>query len=87
MTLTQGVLSGFEKTEIGMLMKSDAGISPGSSGGAALDSQWRLVGVPTFENVNLEDVSRMAYIHPITLLPEAWRKMIKEREDAVNGTR
>ena len=86
-TLTQGVLSGFEKTEIGVLMKSDAGISPGSSGGAALDSQWRLIGVPTFENVSPEEVSRMAYIHPITLLPEAWRKMIKEREKALNGAK
>jgi S1-C subfamily serine protease len=86
-TLTQGVLSGFEKTEIGVLMKSDAGISPGSSGGAALDSQWRLIGVPTFENVSPEEVSRMAYIHPITLLPEAWQKMIKEREKALNGAK
>jgi S1-C subfamily serine protease len=79
-TLTQGVLSGFEKSEIGVLMKTDAGISPGSSGGAALDERWRLIGVPTFESVSPEEVSRMAYIHPITLLPEAWRKMIRKRE-------
>ena len=84
-TLTQGVLSGFEKSEIGVLMKTDAGISPGSSGGAALDGRWRLIGVPTFENVSPEEVSRMAYVHPITLLPEAWRKMIKQREEALNG--
>ncbi len=82
-TLTQGVLSGFEKSEIGVLMKTDAGISPGSSGGAALDSRWRLIGVPTFESVNPEEVSRMAYIHPITLLPAAWQKMIKQRQNAI----
>ena len=84
-TLTQGVLSGFEKSEIGVLMKTDAGISPGSSGGAALDSQWRLIGVPTFESVSPEEVSHMSYIHPITLLPKAWRKMIQQREKALNG--
>ena len=83
-TLTQGVLSGFEKSEIGVLMKTDAGISPGSSGGAALDSQWRLIGVPTFESVSPEEVSHMSYIHPIALLPEAWRKMIKQRAKALN---
>jgi S1-C subfamily serine protease len=82
-TLTQGVLSGFEKSEIGTLMKTDAGISPGSSGGAALDSRWRLIGVPTFESVSPEEVSRMAYIHPITLLPEAWRKIIRQHEQAL----
>ena len=84
-TLTAGVLSGFEKSEIGTLMKTDAGISPGSSGGAALDSRWRLIGVPTFESVSPEEVSRMSYIHPITLLPDAWRKMIKQREKLLDG--
>ena len=86
-TLTQGVLSGFEKSEIGMLMKTDAGISPGSSGGAALDGRWRLIGVPTFESVSPEEVSRMSYIHPITLLPEAWRKMIEQRNRSPLGRR
>jgi S1-C subfamily serine protease len=84
-TLTQGVLSGFEKSEIGVLIKTDAGISPGSSGGAAVDHQWRLVGVPTFESISPEEVSRMSYIHPITLLPKAWQKMIQQREKALNS--
>ena len=78
-TLTQGVLSGFEQMPIGTLLKTDAAISPGSSGGAAFDRQWRLIGVPTFENISPEAVSRMSYVHPITMLPAAWRKMIAER--------
>ncbi len=36
-TLTHGVISGFEKTEAGLLMKADASIGPGSSGGAAVE--------------------------------------------------
>ncbi|MGA2033733.1 MAG: serine protease [Thermoguttaceae bacterium] len=76
-TLTQGVLSGFEKTAVGTLMKTDANISPGSSGGAALDSHWRLIGVPTFENVSPEAVSHMSYVQPLSLLPAEWRKKIK----------
>lgn len=75
-TLTRGVLSGFEQTPIGTLLKTDAAISPGSSGGAALDQNWRLIGVPTFENVEPQFVGRMSYIHPLSLLPPSWRKMI-----------
>lgn len=76
-TLTRGVISGFEKLPIGTLIKTDAGISPGSSGGAALDSHWRLIGVPTFENISPEVVGRMSYIHPVEILPAAWRQRIE----------
>ncbi len=79
-TLTQGVLSGFERTTTGSLMKTDANISPGSSGGAALDSRWRLIGVPTFENVNPDSVSRMSYIYPVSLVPPSWRALIEKRQ-------
>jgi len=75
-TLTRGILSGWEKSPIGVLMKTDALIAPGSSGGAALDSQGRLIGVPTSENVLPEVVGRMSYIHPLSLLPEEWQRMI-----------
>lgn len=78
-TMTQGVLSGFEKLPIGTILKTDAAISPGNSGGAALDAEWRLIGVPTFENVSVEEVSRMSYVHPIEMLPAEWRKMIEQR--------
>lgn len=76
LTLTQGILSGFEKSAIGILLKTDALIAPGSSGGAALDRHGRLIGVPTSENVVPEVVSRMSYIHPITMVPEEWWKII-----------
>ncbi|MCS7303742.1 MAG: serine protease [Thermoguttaceae bacterium] len=75
-TLTRGIVSGFEKAPIGVLMKTDALIAPGSSGGAALDRLGRLIGVPTSENVLPEAVGRMSYIHPLTMLPENWWKLI-----------
>jgi S1-C subfamily serine protease len=75
-TLTRGVISGFEKTEAGLLMKADASIGPGSSGGAAVDASWRLIGIPTSQNVAPEVVGRMSYIHPISLIPRDWRKMM-----------
>lgn len=79
-TLTRGVLSGFEQTSIGTLLKTDAAISPGNSGGAALDQAWRLIGVPTYENVDPQFVGRMSYIHPLSLLPDSWRAMIAGKE-------
>jgi S1-C subfamily serine protease len=81
-TLTRGVVSGYERAPIGTLIKTDAGIGPGNSGGAALDSQWRLIGVPTYENVNPDAVSRMSYLHPIALMPEAWRAMLPPPENS-----
>ena len=78
-TLTRGVLSGFERTPIGTLLKTDAAISPGNSGGAALDEHWRLIGVPSYENVDPQFVGRMSYIHPVSLLPPSWRKMIADK--------
>ena len=75
---TARIPSGFEKTADGILMKTDANISPGNSGGAAVDSQWRLIGVPTSENVDPEAVSRMSYIHPLTLMPAEWQKIIAQ---------
>ncbi|MBN2579400.1 MAG: trypsin-like peptidase domain-containing protein [Pirellulales bacterium] len=81
-TLTRGVVSGFEKTPFGTLIKTDAGIGPGNSGGAALNDQWQLIGVPTSENVDPEAVSRMSYIHPLTLLRPTWREKIDKRRNS-----
>ncbi len=78
-TLTRGVLSGFEEKPIGTMLKTDANIGPGNSGGAAVDSNWRLIGVPSYHHVDPEDVSSMAYIHSITLMPKAWRQTIEQR--------
>ena len=63
-TLTRGVLSGFEEKPIGTMLKTDANIGSGNSGGAAVDSNWRLIGVPSYHHVDPEDVSSMV-VHPL----------------------
>ena len=45
LTVTTGTVAGFELG--GLFIKVDAAIFPGNSGGAALDSNGRLVGIPT----------------------------------------
>ncbi|MFP4432770.1 MAG: trypsin-like peptidase domain-containing protein, partial [Spirochaetaceae bacterium] len=43
-TYTRGVVSGFEETSVGTIIKSDAEINEGNSGGAALNDEFELVG-------------------------------------------
>lgn len=47
MTLSKGIVSGFADLDGVTWIKTDASISGGSSGGAALNEQGQLVGVPT----------------------------------------
>ena len=54
----------------GVLLKTAAEISAGNSGGAALDSQNRLVGLPTL--VAGDETSRLGYIYPVEMLPADW---------------
>ena len=73
-TYTRGVVSGFEETSVGTIIKSDAEINEGNSGGAALDDAFRLVGLPT--QVVGFDTGQLAYIYPVSLIPEEWLRII-----------
>lgn len=46
-TVTRGTVSGFTTDETGRWIKTDASISGGNSGGAAINSAGKVVGVPT----------------------------------------
>jgi len=70
--VTRGIVSGFDRAAAGMLLKTDAGITGGNSGGAALDERGALVGVPTMM-VELSS-GQAGYVYPWTWMPEAWRK-------------
>ncbi|WP_028974663.1 trypsin-like peptidase domain-containing protein [Spirochaeta cellobiosiphila] len=73
LTYTQGFVSGFEQTNYGQIIKTDGEISSGNSGGAATDDQFRLIGLPT--TVVSEHSGRLAYIHPVNLIPQEWRRL------------
>lgn len=76
-SLTRGVVSGFDTTPTGTLVKTDAEIGHGNSGGAAVDAAWRLVGVPTGTVEATEGYSQLGYILPLSRLPEEWKSKIK----------
>jgi S1-C subfamily serine protease len=73
-TYTRGVVSGFEETSVGTIIKSDAEINEGNSGGAALNDDFELVGLPT--QVVGFDAGQLAYIYPVGLIPEEWLRTI-----------
>ncbi|MBK7642040.1 MAG: trypsin-like peptidase domain-containing protein [Planctomycetes bacterium] len=70
--VTRGIVSGFDRAPQGSVIKTDAEITGGNSGGAALDEHGKLVGIPTMV---VEMASGQAgYVHPVSWLPEDWKK-------------
>lgn len=74
-TYTTGVVAGFQQTTYGYEIKTDAEINSGSSGGAALDRAFRLVGVPT--SIVGEESGQLAYIVPVTAIPVSWLRHLR----------
>jgi S1-C subfamily serine protease len=70
-TATRGVISGFDTVAFGTVLKTDATITLGNSGGAALDGRGRIVGVPT-STIELGS-GHIGYVHPLSALPDEWR--------------
>ncbi len=73
---TRGVVSGFERGAFGDLVKTDAEITSGNSGGAAVDATGRLIGLPT--STIESGAGQSGMIHPIEWMPEAWRALLEE---------
>lgn len=74
-TITRGILSGGEITPRGLLLKTDAVISGGGSGGAVTDGGWRLLGLPSF--VVSEDGAQLTYFIPVDRIPRDWRDLFR----------
>lgn len=81
-SVTQGVVSGFETDGRGMRMwlKTDARINAGNSGGMALrvdpKGEYEYVGVPTQEKIEGDD--ELGFCRPTSCFPEAWREQIRK---------
>jgi len=75
-TFTRGVVAGFDEAAFGPVIKTDAVITSGNSGGAALDEKGRIVGVPT-SLVELGS-GQVADVHPLSALPAKWKARLEE---------
>ncbi len=73
-TVTRGIVSGFEQTYYGTLLKTDGEINTGSSGGACIGEDFKLIGLPT--RIIEGDSGQLGYITPVSRLPKAWLHMV-----------
>ena len=71
-TLSRGTVSGFDHEAGGLRIKTDAFVSPGSSGGAALDDRWELAGVPVSTMDGGTTGTVLGNLVPVDLIPRAW---------------
>ena len=75
-TFTSGFVSGFENAGSCNLVKTDALINSGNSGGAVINAYHELIGVPGY--VMDIDNDKMGYIYPVSCLPPEWEAVIEE---------
>ena len=73
---TRGIISGFEETDIGVLIKTDGQINEGNSGGAAVNAYFELIGLPTI--ISGEDSGQMGFIYPVNMIPKQWLQIVEE---------
>ena len=73
-TFTSGIVSGFEAGVGCRLIKTDAPIGSGNSGGAVIDAYYELLGFPGY----VMDINNdtMGYVYPVSCLPSNWLRMI-----------
>jgi S1-C subfamily serine protease len=71
-TATRGIVSGFERRGDTLLIKTDADIASGNSGGPVLNENYQLIGIAT-EAISEElGNSQIGYIWPLWLVPQDW---------------
>lgn len=71
-TLSRGVVCGWDRAARCVEIKTDAVVASGSSGGAAFDDRWELLGVPV--SVSDADCGERALgsLVPVEAVPESW---------------
>jgi S1-C subfamily serine protease len=77
-TLTRGTVAGFHEDNAGHQrgwIKTDAEISPGNSGGVAIDERGNLVGVPTFVSAEASTLGRIGGLRPVNLATPLLRRI------------
>lgn len=85
-TLTLGVVSGFDRGPEGFMIKTDADIAGGNSGGTAVDENYELIGVPTQSQYEEDSNGQVGFLIPVGSIPESWRTEIQESIDRSIGS-
>jgi S1-C subfamily serine protease len=79
LTLTRGVVTGFtEDRGQRVLLNVDADIARGNSGGALVNADGVLVGVPSNTHVRQDAGERQDFARSLNLLPDEWLELLAE---------
>jgi len=73
LTMTGGLCAGYSREAEGVLLKTDAAVHAGVSGGAFLNQEGQLLGIAVSSVNDGNAGGSIGYIAPLALLPEAWR--------------
>ena len=73
---SEGLVIGFDPSPLVTEIKTDALIASGSSGGAALDARFRLIGVISSAAAEEDGAAQLGYVVPVMAMPDAWRERI-----------
>jgi S1-C subfamily serine protease len=84
-TYSTGAVGGFEARPYGRVIKTDADANQGNSGGAAVDAEGELVGIPSHV-VGLE-WGHVGYIQPVSAVPDEWLAQISRANGVVPARR
>ncbi|MEZ6016696.1 MAG: serine protease [Planctomycetota bacterium] len=76
LTLTSGWCSGFSREPEGLLLKTDAIVHSGDSGGPFVDVEGRLIGIAVASLADDDKGGGIGYVVPCALVPEAWRERL-----------
>jgi hypothetical protein len=71
-TVSRGIVSGFERRGDALHIKTDAEINAGNSGGPVVNERFELIGIAT-ETISEDGGNgQIGYVRPLWLVPERW---------------
>lgn len=73
LTMTNGVCAGYARELEGVLLKTDAEIHSGDSGGPFVDDAGQLVGIAISSLADADKGGGIGFVVPLELVPVAWR--------------
>ncbi len=76
-SLSRGIISGFEQRAGVPMIKTDTLILPGNSGGAVINPYFELVGIVSYTAG--EKGNAIGYVFPVSHIPDEWMDTIRNR--------
>ena len=78
-TVCRGIVAGVERVDDHVLIKTDADLHSGHSGGGAYNARFQLLGVPseTIQESSVDAAGSVGFVRPLSLMPNDWKQIIE----------